>query len=378
MLSIKSHFITIPLHPSFWCALALILGITISSLEPSYRLPLYFTLIALSLVILLITLTRSLRSFITLLIIIGFFLGGFYRYANHVYHYQKNQASLLNRPLSGIGTIEQCTTSSKHFKTCLTLTITKLHQRRLYAPATVRLYIKKKLSLKPDDVISFKDLLIKKQKNKRFGWYLCKENLIGCGYIQKLFYKRITRPKWSLKRYCAAKRASIATSVAHTLSKRAYTLFATLFLGKKEPTYCYYELRRSCTHWGIVHYLARSGLHVVVLIGIWLLLLRLLGFAFVTNQLLIILLLGSYYFLSWPSISFVRAVLVFLLYQLCILLGRPYAMLHLLALTTIIILIVNPLQLFSIGFQLSFGLTCTLGLYREITHQIRIIQPEST
>ncbi len=375
LTTLKKNFITIPLHPSFWCALALILGITTSSLETSYKVPLYFTVPALLLILLLFAFTRSLRKSLILLIIASFFIGGFYRYASYRYYYQRTQASILNRSLTGTAQIQECTTNK--FQTYLTLTITELTDRDLYASATVRLYISQKLSLKPDDTISFKNLTLKKQKNEKFAWYLCKEDIIACAYVKKLNYKLINRPSWTIKRYCATKRASIATSVASSLSERAYTLFATIFLGKKEKSYCYYELRTTCVHWGIVHYLARSGLHVVVLIGIWMVLLRLLGLPFIAHRLLIMILLALYYLLSWPSISFVRAVLVFLMYQGCTISGRSFNSLHLLTLTTIIILIVNPLQVFFLDFQLSFGLTCTLGLYREISYQIRIAEDKT-
>ena len=376
-MHLKNHFINIPLHPLFWCTLALILGITVSSLEPPYRTPAYIGTLTLFLLMILISFTKSFRSSLILLSIASFFIGGFSHYDSHMYHYQRTQASLLDKVISGKAKVQNCTTSSRRYKTCLSLTITQLSNRELYAPATVILYLKQKLSLTPDDTISFKNLTIKKQKNSRFAWYLCKEHIIGCAYLKKLNYKLLKRPTWSPKRYCATKRVSSATSVSRSLSKRAYTLFATVFLGKKEKSYHYYELRKSCVHWGIVHYLARSGLHVIVLIGIWTVLLRLLSFSFLTNQLLISLFLGLYYLLSWPSISFMRAVLVFLMYQVCMISGRSFQTLHLLTLTTIIILIVNPTQLFFLDFQLSFGLTCTLGLYREISHQIRIAHIET-
>ena len=369
---IKKNFITIPLHSSFWCALALVLGIITSSLEISYTLLLYLTLLTLLFTLPVLIFSTSLRKPLILLIISSFFIGGYYRYTSYKYYYKRTQALVLNTPLTGTARIQECTTTSNRFKTCLTLTVTELSNSTLHAPATVRLYINQKLSLKPEDSISFKNLTIKKQNNESFGWYLCKENIAGCAYIKKLNYKLLNRPTWSIRRYCATKREAIAISVASSLSDRAYTLFATVFLGKKEKSYCYYELRASCVHWGIVHYLARSGLHVVVLIGLWMIIVQSLGIPFIGYRILILVLLFLYYLLSWPSISFVRALLVFFMYQACIISGRSFNSLHLLTLTTVIILIVNPMQLFFLDFQLSFGLTCALGIYREIAYQIRI------
>ena len=64
-----------------------------------------------------------------------------------------------------------------------------------------------------------------------------------------------------------------------------------------------------------------------------------------------------YFILSWPSISFIRAFLIFLFTKYCNLHRHPTHFMHILLLTCCIVLLINPLQLFFLDFQLSFFLT---------------------
>ncbi len=372
---IKNHIVYIPLPPLCWCAMLMLIGIGISSLDPTSRIQwYYFVVLALSCLIIVAFLYKKLTY---IFLIASFFFGGFYRYASYLRHYQKSQAFLCNKSLTGFARVEQCTTSAKQFKTCLTITITELQDRDLPAPAIVRLYLKEKCTLQPDDIISFTNLMFKKQKNKNSNWHLCKENVIGCSYKKKVSFRLLYRPLVSIKRYCETKKRVIAATIASSLSQRAHTLFLALFLGKKEASYSYVSIRRYCTYWGIVHYLARSGIHVVVLVGLWISLLTAFSLSSLCRQAILALGMCFYYLLSWTSISFMRAIILFYMYQGYFIIGRSPNMLHMIAMTTIILLIGNPTSLFFIDFQLSFGITFLLALLREINHQRARATPTS-
>ena len=73
-----------------------------------------------------------------------------------------------------------------------------------------------------------------------------------------------------------------------------------------------------------------------------------------------------YALLSWSSISFMRSLSLFLLYQLCRIVKESYNVLYLTVLLCGITLVVNPLQLFFLDFQLSYALTAALALLYQV------------
>ena len=122
---------------------------------------------------------------------------------------------------------------------------------------------------------------------------------------------------------------------------------------------------------GVVHVLAVSGLHVG---GIYLLLgvlLQLLGFR--QNRpaaiWITVIILWVYALITGLSASVCRASLMFTLYGIGRLLSRKVNVLNIWAASGIILLVINPLKLFDVGFQLSFlAVFGILVLYKPIHH----------
>ena len=305
------------------------------------------------------------------------FIAGFYRYSSlqNSFSSSAHKLSSLSQQKALSGTAVVLNRESSSYRSCLTLKITHLKDHPLPPQRTIRLYLRSKSSLLPGDTISFRDLRFKQQSNKGYERFLFKEGIVCCSYIKKLKYKRFHRPWINLRRWRMGIRNRLLKSLSKKLSPQAGALLSALFLGmKKGPKKhmrSYYKLRQSFTWWGIVHYLARSGLHVVLLIGIWRLLLYRIALPFWITQVITLLFLGLYYLISWASISFIRAVIAYLFYEGCVVIGRPPRLLHIVSLTALIVLIYNPFQLFYVDFQLSFGLTCGLALLKEAFQQIK-------
>ncbi|BDW91975.1 competence protein ComEC [Flagellimonas marinaquae] len=129
-----------------------------------------------------------------------------------------------------------------------------------------------------------------------------------------------------------------------------------LLLGKRddisENTYDNYK------NAGAVHILAVSGLHV----GIFLFLLEFLLSPLerlpkgkTVKLLLIVLLLWSYAFVAGLSPSIVRAVSMFSFVAYAMYLNRPTNSFNIIALSILFILLVKPLFLFQVGFQMSYA-----------------------
>lgn len=197
--------------------------------------------------------------------------------------------------------------------------------------------------------------------NENYKRYLIKEQLLGHINSNRPF-KLIKRPHYSFNRWLTQKRNALLTKASQQLSPQTFTLFASIFWGKKELDPAQMDpIKDHFKVWGILHYLARSGLHLLLFVILWGWLLSWAPLPFNAKQIFMAFLIIGYHLLSWPSISFIRSIVLFLFYKICLLYDLQINTLHLLALTCIIILVINPFQLFFLDFQLSFGLTFALA-----------------
>ncbi|MCB0466474.1 MAG: ComEC/Rec2 family competence protein, partial [Aequorivita sp.] len=108
---------------------------------------------------------------------------------------------------------------------------------------------------------------------------------------------------------------------------------------------------------GAVHILAVSGLHVGILYVLLAFLLKPLThwkFGIYLHTLIIVLLLWSFALLSGLSPSVTRAVTMFSFFALAKLFNRETNSINTLFLSFLTLLIINPLWLFQVGFQLSY------------------------
>lgn len=208
----------------------------------------------------------------------------------------------------------------------------------------------------------------KSKKRPHIEYYLAKEGLREIIYQHQLNYIFLYRPKLSLSRTIKKKRDQILRKSRSLLSPQAFLLFSSLFLGNrslaKEELK---ELNRSFQNWGISHYLARSGLHLVTFVFIWRFLLKIIPISLFAKELILLLLAFLYYLLSWSNISFIRAFLTLIFYQLQTFSFHQSNAFYLTLSLCFLILLYNPFQLFFLDFQLSFGLTCALALFNKLS-----------
>jgi competence protein ComEC len=129
-----------------------------------------------------------------------------------------------------------------------------------------------------------------------------------------------------------------------------------LLLGKRddisEDTYNNYK------NAGAVHILAVSGLHVGIILFILeflLVPLERLPKGKTLKLVLVVLLLWAYAFVAGLSPSIVRAVTMFSFVAYALYLNRPTSSFNIIALSMLFILLIKPLFLFQVGFQMSYA-----------------------
>ncbi len=166
------------------------------------------------------------------------------------------------------------------------------------------------------------------------------------------------------------------------LSKKAEDIFGesaawpeTLLLGEKEKLDS--DIRSSFSDLGIAHVLAVSGLHVGLLSGFLVLVLRLFAASPKVRLAVMTAFLGFYCALLDFSSPVVRASVLLLLEGVRQVRRRPGDPLTNLSIAFLLILSFAPLSLFNAGFQMTFGALLGITLLRApLERALRWIRPE--
>ena len=116
-------------------------------------------------------------------------------------------------------------------------------------------------------------------------------------------------------------------------------------------------LRNDFQRSGLVHVLAISGFHVVLLAGMLLVCLRATRLPHKAASIIAIILLAVYVPVTGGSPAVQRAVLMFAVPQIGLLFGRPANTLNSLGVALLFILLKSPQELWNTGFQLSAAAT---------------------
>lgn len=167
-------------------------------------------------------------------------------------------------------------------------------------------------------------------------------------------------PRLSADRWIDALRARAGAWLADTSPDRAETraLLAALLLGLRDHDIG--QTGPAFQRLGIAHILAISGLHLALVAGALLLIIRLTGDRPRLECIIIALTIAAAIILIPARSPILRAALMLGAFLAAETAGRRYDRLNTLALVAIAILIWRPLELFSPGFQLSFGAVAAL------------------
>jgi ComEC/Rec2-related protein len=235
-------------------------------------------------------------------------------------------------------------------------------------PFTITCYLQEKTPLLVGDTIYINNVTIPRPSSKTtiskkgsFEFFLMKEQILASLFTKELDYKLLNRPAFSLRRFFSSTKEAICKKLREKLSRKTSDLFSSVFLGNTKNNLTLEKERSSFSFWGLAHYLARSGLHIALFVFVWKLFLSFLPVAIFFRRAALCLLCLIYFALSWPSISFLRALGLFLSVESGSILLRQTNALHLLCSVALVILLFNPFQLFFLDFQLSFCLAGALA-----------------
>ncbi|WP_294477265.1 ComEC/Rec2 family competence protein [uncultured Bacteroides sp.] len=207
-----------------------------------------------------------------------------------------------------------------------------------------------------------------------YARYLKHKGISGTGYV--------ATGKWRL---LSSTPASSIRFTANTYRERVISLYRKLgFSGDElavlsaltvgDKTELSESVRESYSVAGASHVLALSGLHIGLLYVLLFFLLKpvaRMGIAGrIFRTILLLLLLWSFAFFTGLSSSVVRSVCMFSILAIAELFSRKTFTFNTLAATALIMLLINPLWLFDIGFQLSFMAVASILLVQKPVYRL--------
>jgi competence protein ComEC len=163
-------------------------------------------------------------------------------------------------------------------------------------------------------------------------------------------------------------RAAVRQRLADCGDADEARLVSALIVGERHPSLS--KLNATMMRAGVVHYMSISGSHLCVFMGFVYLLGRVLMLSPRRAAAAAMAALGAYLLLAEPNGPLFRSAVMAACLCAAVIVDRPYSSLNALALAAIVILVADPLDLFSPGFALSFGVVLGLITLYPIVRRI--------
>jgi competence protein ComEC len=218
-----------------------------------------------------------------------------------------------------------------------------------------------KTHFKVGDYLNFKTTITKVAAPKNphqfnYSKYLEHQNILGQVSIPHQEIYKFPKSKVSVHSLANSTRHHIETVlIANNFKDDELAIIKALLLGQKQDiSKDMYEAYASA---GVIHILAVSGLHVgIILMLLQFLLAPLNRFKYGTifKTIIIVFLLWCFAIIAGLSPSVIRAVTMFSFLAIAINLKRRTSTLNTLFLSALVLLLIQPQFLFSVGFQLSY------------------------
>lgn len=361
-------FIPLCLHGSLPFALAVMGGISWHYYYSQASFYFFLPLFSITILGTAAFFKRKKTQFFTLLVA-GFIAGA----GTLNIHLKKLASYSFSEPISIKGTIQRIEkTGNYYWPNRLTVKAQTINQKYTN-PFSFFIYTKQMPELQCNDTINCKNILIKQPKQKDFKRYIFKEGVAGTAFVHTFEPEIIAQNGYSLNGWLYKKQVQLFASLKNKCSCKTFAFFGSLFMGEKNRSKKILEKEKiPFRQWGISHHLARSGLHLMIFVLLWYVLMSFLPFPYRAKTIILCGLSCIYFFFTPASVSFLRAFSLFMLYKVCNLFDLQIHPIHLIAVVCSATLLYNPFQLFFLDFQLSFYLTFCLAWLAHLSRQKRI------
>lgn len=354
---------------SFFALLAVIIGIATYHFLKTVAFFISICVWAIYLCFFVISFTKQKTSNPWPCIMLIFFTLGLVRYYSIHEKIELFYRHYASQELSFYGTVIDKKESACSFcPHCLTISLQKINTSKYTDPPfnistwDIQLFYKNTDNIQVGDSISYTQKMALHEPKKSFKDYLLKTGTLATFFNPSPKITCIERPSFSFYRTIFETKRYILEQAKKTLSPYTFELFASLFLGYRNgEKNKELELIDNFKSWGIVHLIARSGIHLTIITGLWQTFLCTVPLPFALKEIILMIIVLGYALLSWTSLSFLRAIYTFFLCKIIIVMGRGYHFLHILTVLALAMLLYCPTYLFFLDFQLSFGLTYAIA-----------------
>ncbi len=375
-MNLSRHFVIPRIYPVWCLTIALIAGIWWQWCGYSWPMAVAVCAGSTIIAVALCAITGLPRS-PYLIVYCASFLGGAYRFHERLTRYRKLHEDLGRHVCYAVGSVAEINeTADARLRYVIKLDASLLYTQqgptKPYGQrAPLILHVSTARGIRVADRILVSGIRVKKPTNDDYGQYLLKEGFAASAVVSRSALEVIERPSFSIRRIIKEYRQWLLHSFRRTMSTQTYCAFASIFLGNPTAKKREERLKNQLRMWGLFHYIARAGLHLVIFVSVWVFVLGILPLPWLWRQLVIIALCCLYYLFTWPSIPFNRAFFTFILVRACGICRMRTYYVPSLSLVAFVTLVLNPLYLFSLDFQLSFGITYALAWFNEIRFQRR-------
>lgn len=230
--------------------------------------------------------------------------------------------------------------------------------------------------IKPGDIVSFNATLTPPENRHDLPdeWdmetFMRRQGIVATSYIKPENISVTgfsSNPTWHIRQLQYHIRSLLGKS---SLSDTTTAFLIATITG--DDTLLHPDTRQDYTTAGLAHILALSGLHV----GIIALIINIILFPlYITRQrniriIITIILLWVYALMTGLSPSVTRAVIMFSLYLIGIILQRRHSSMNALCFAAIAIILFSPLSIYSVSFQLSFAAVASILLFTPLLNPI--------
>ncbi len=166
--------------------------------------------------------------------------------------------------------------------------------------------------------------------------------------------------QFSIKKFSLMLKKRLKTRLNKYFTENEVGILSAILLGERSGIPAHIRLLFMNT--GTAHILAISGLHIGIIAFLFFLFLRLIPFYRKGHYIMTSILIVCYAFLVGMRPSVVRSTIMTVVFMMSFVFEKETDVLNSLAFAALIILFINPKQLFDVGFQLSFisviGIVC--------------------
>ncbi|RKF04678.1 competence protein ComEC [Tenacibaculum lutimaris] len=204
---------------------------------------------------------------------------------------------------------------------------------------------------------SFKELIPPLNPHQfDYKQYLAKQYIYHQLFLSEHEFKQLNNASFSIINLSASIREKIQNSLnQHRFTDDEFAVINALLLGQRQEISK--ELLESYTNAGAIHILAISGLHIGILLLLLSYLFKLLErlpYGMILKTVCIVILLWSFAFIAGLSASVVRAVTMFTFVAIGLSFKRSKVIEYSLISSMLFLLLIKPMFLFDVGFQLSY------------------------